>query len=104
MLDNLQGFWAVGPILATSFEPLSRYRNVASLGLSIAITLVDFQLNWLTWFRFLILVGGSLVILIDCMIFLSPFLEVIRMSISTVFFLPQLNSKFSSYKKLSSDL
>ena len=33
MLDNLQGFWAVGPILATSFEPLSRYRNVASLGL-----------------------------------------------------------------------
>ena len=53
---------------------------------SIGITL-DVHLNWLNWFRFFILVGGSLVILIECMIFLTPFLEVIRMSILTVSFL-----------------
>ena len=39
----------------------------------IGITLVDVHLNWL---HFLILVGGLLVIVIDCMIFLSPFLDV----------------------------
>ena len=32
------------------------------------------------------------VILIDCMIFLSPFLDVTRMSMSTVSFLAQLDS------------
>ena len=39
-------------------------------------------LNQLNWFQFLILEGGLLVILIDCMIFLSPFLDVKRMSMS----------------------
>ena len=40
----------------------------------------------------LCLEGGLLVILIDCMIFLSSFLDVTRMSISTVSFLAQLGS------------
>ena len=39
--------------------------------LYIGITLVDLHLNWLNWFLFLILEGGLLVILIDCMIFLT---------------------------------
>ena len=37
----------------------------------------------LNWFYFLILGTGLLVILIDCMIFLSPFPDVTRMSMST---------------------
>ena len=37
---------------------------------------MDVHLNWLNWFYFLILEGGLLVILIDSMIFLSPFLDV----------------------------
>ena len=40
---------------------------------SVIITLVDVLQNWLNWFHFLFLEGGLLVILIDCMIFLSPF-------------------------------
>ena len=36
--------------------------------------------------------GGLLVILIDCMIFTSPSLDVTRMSMSTVSFLAQLDS------------
>ena len=48
--------------------------------------------NWLNWFHFLFLEGGLLVILIDCMIFLSPFLDVTRMAMSTVSFFAQLDS------------
>ena len=61
-------------------------RSVSSIG----ITLVDGLQDWLNWFYFLFLEGGLLV-LIDCMIFLSPFL-VTRMSMSTVSFLAQLYS------------
>ena len=68
----------IGPSLAASLEPLAHCQNVASLSLFIGITLVDVHLNCLNWFHFLILVGGLLVILIDCMIFLSPFLDVTR--------------------------
>ena len=59
---------------------------------SIGITLVDVHLNCLNKFFFLILKGGVLVILIDYMIFLSPFLDNTRMSMSTVSFLAQLDS------------
>ena len=38
----------------------------------------------------LIIEGGLLIIFIDCMIFLSPFLDVTRMSMSKVSFLAQL--------------
>ena len=41
--------------------------------------LVDYHLNWLNWFHLLILEVGLPVILIDYMIFLSPFQVVIRM-------------------------
>ena len=60
---------------------------------SIGITLVDVLQNWLNRFHFLFLEGGLLVILIDCMIFLSPFLDVTRMSTSTVSFLAQLDCR-----------
>ena len=82
---------------------LNHYRNVASLSLfySIGITLVDNHLNWFNQFHFLILKGGLLVILLDCIIFLSPFLDVRRMSMSIVSFLPQLDS--SAHRMLSFD-
>ena len=59
---------------------------------SIGITLVDVLQNWFNWFHFLFLEGGLLVILIDCMSFLSPFLDATRMSMSTVSFFAQLDS------------
>ena len=40
------------------------------------ITLVHVHLNWLNLFDLLILVAGPIIILIGCMIFLSPFLDV----------------------------
>ena len=94
LLDKLQEriCRTVGPSLAASLEPLAHPRNVAILSLSIGITLVDVHLNWLDWFHFLILEGDLLVILINCMIFLSPFLDVTRISMSAVSFLAQLDS------------
>ena len=80
----------VGLWLAVSFWPLAHCQNVASLSFFIGITLVDVHLNWLNWFHFLVLRGGLLAIPIDCMLFLSPFLDVTRMSTSTVSFLSQL--------------
>ena len=47
--------------------------------------MVDVLQNWLTWFHFLFLEVGLLVILINCMIFLSSFLDVTRMSMSSFF-------------------
>ena len=93
-LDKLQKriCRTVGPSLAASLEPLAHCRNVASLSLFYRHYLVDARLNWLNRFLFLILEGGLLVILIDCMIFLSPFLDVTRMSMSTASFLAQLDS------------
>ena len=61
-----------------------------SMVFSIGVTLADVQLNWLNWLHFIILKAGLLVILIDCMIFLSPFLYVTRISMSIVSFLAQL--------------
>ena len=48
--------------------------------------------SWLNWFHFLILKGTLLTILIECMIFPSPFLDVTRMSRSKVSFLGQIDS------------
>ena len=44
--------------------------------ISIGVTLIDIYLNWLNRFYVLILEGGLLVILIDCLILLSLFLDV----------------------------
>ena len=89
LLDKLQKWICriVGPSLAASLEHLAHCQNVSSLSL-----LVDVLQNWLNWFHFLFLEGSLLVIVIDCMIFLSPFLDVTRMSTSTVSFLARLNS------------
>ena len=91
---NMQSCWSfTGPSLAASLEPLAHHWSVASLSLfSIGITLVDFLQNWLNWFYFGFLEGGLLIILIDCMIFLSLFLYVTSMSMSTVSFLTQVDS------------
>ena len=74
LLDKLQKQLCriVGPSLAASLERLTHHQT---LGFSIGITLEDAHLNLLNWFHFLILEGGLLVILIDCMIYLSPFLQ-----------------------------
>ena len=66
MLEKLQKHvcWTVGTQLVVALEPLAHCWNVVSL----------------------------LFILIDCMIFLSLFLDVERVSIPTVSFLAQLDS------------
>ena len=86
LLDKLpkQIFRAVGLSLAPSLEPLAHWVNVASLKLFYRYYFGKCSLNWLNWFYFLSLEGGLLVILIDCMIFLPPFLNATRMSMSTV--------------------
>ena len=95
LLDKLQKqiYRTVGPLLASLLEPLAQRQNVASL----------FSLFYRYYFGrcsselaplvpLLFLAGGLLVILIDCMIFQSPFLEVTWMSMLTVSFLTQLGS------------
>ena len=82
----------VGPSLAASLELLADHRNVASLSLFYRYYFATCsselaQLVPLPFSR-----GRLLVILIDCMIFLSPFLDVTRMSVLTVPFLAQLDS------------
>ena len=81
----------VGPSLTASLEPLAHRRNVASLSLFYRYYFGRCsselaQLVPLPFFR------GLLLILIDCMIFVSPFLDVARMSMSTVSFLAPLVS------------
>ena len=60
---------------------------------SLGIDLIDLYLNWCNRFHFLILVAGPFVFLIDSIIVLSPFLDVIRISTSAVFFFAQLDSE-----------
>ena len=94
LLDKLQKriYKTAGPSYAASLEPLDHRRNITSLSLFYSITLVDVLLNWLNWFHFLFLEGGLLVILTDRMIFVSPFLDVTRISMSTVSFFARLDS------------
>ena len=93
LLEKLQKrICRTGPSLAASLEPLAHRRKVTSLRLFYSITLIDNLQNWLNCFHFLFLEIGLLVILIACMIFLPPFLDVRRMSISTVSFPAELDS------------
>ena len=94
----------IGPSLAASLEPLAHCRNVASLSLFYSYYFGRCSSDWHNWFHFLFLEGGLLIILIDCMIFLSPFLDVTRMSMSTVSFLAQLNSGILCLRMLSFEL
>ena len=70
-----------------SLELLMGLWNVTKELFPRGITLVEFYLNWLKWFHFLMLMTGPLVILINCM----------RMSMFTVSFLAQLGKMFSFY-------
>ena len=92
LLDKLQKriCRTVGPSLAACLEPLAHRWNVASL--SHFYRYYFGLLNWLNWFHFLLLSGVLLIVLIDCMIFVSPFVDVSRMSMSTVPFLAQFVS------------
>ena len=69
-------------------ETCSCKRNVAIVEMkptevfSIGITLVDVHLNWPNWLHFPILDEGLLIIPVDYMIFLSPLLDVARISMS----------------------
>ena len=85
LLDKLQKriCRTVGPSLAAFLEPLAHHQNVTSLSLFFRYYLVDVHLNWLNLFHFLTLKGGLPVILIDFMIFLTPFLDVTRMFLSS---------------------
>ena len=81
VLDKLQKqVWRTAvPSITASLEPLAYRRNVASLSITLA---GRYSLNWLSWFHFLILVAGPLVVLVVC-IFLSPFLDVMSMTMPT---------------------
>ena len=94
LLDKLQKqiCRTVGLSLAASLEPLAHLRNIASLSLFYRYYFGRHSSELAQLVYFLILEGGLLIILIDCMIFLSPFLDVTRISISTVSFLAQLDS------------
>ena len=91
LLDKLQTWICrtVGLSLAAFLEPLVYYGNVASLSLFCRYCYAP--LNWLNWFHFPILEGGLLIILIDCMISLSPFFNITRISMTAVFFVAHLN-------------
>ena len=94
MLNKLQKqiCRTVVPSLFAFLESLDHCRKIASLSFFICITMVDdVHSNWPNWFHFLILDGGLLYIQIDYMILLSSFLDVTRISMSTVSFLAQLD-------------
>ena len=94
LLDKLQKWICrtIGPSYTVYLEPLAQCQNVASLSLFYRhyfgrcspelAKLVPFPYSW----------GRSTHYSDSCMIFLSSFLDVTRMSISTVSFLTQLDS------------
>ena len=92
----------VGPSLATSLEPLPHFRNVASLSFFYRYYFGRCSSELAQLVPLPYLKEGLLVILIDCMSFLSSFLDVTSMSMSTVSFLVQL--VFSIYIMVSFDL
>ena len=94
ILDKLQKWICktVSPSLAASLEPLDHRPNVANLSLLYRYYFQGCSSGLVQLVPLLIFEGGLIVIVIDCMIFWSPFLDVLRMTISTVFFLAQLCS------------
>ena len=94
LLDKLQKrmFRTVGPSLGASLEPLAHHQNVTCLSLFYRYYFRRCSSELAQLVPLPYSCGRSLVILKDCMVFLSPFLDVTRMSMSTVFFLTQLDS------------
>ena len=83
----------VGSSLVSSLETLTHRRNEASLILFYRYYCRRCLLNWVNWFLFLIFEGENLLfILIDCLILLSPFSDVTKMSILIVSFIAQVDS------------
>ena len=106
MLDKLQErvCRTVGPSLATSLEPLTHPRNVSSLSIFYRYSFgrsssEPSKLVPLSYHR-----GCPLVILIGCMVFLSLFLDVIRVSISIVSLHARLDSGICNRKITSFDI
>ena len=89
LLDKLQKriCRTIGPSLAASLEPLAHPQNVASLSLFYRYYFGRCSSELAQLVHFLFLEVGLLVVLIYCMIFLSPYLDVTRVSTSTVSFL-----------------
>ena len=97
LLDKLQKRLCrtIGTLLAASLESLAHRQNVASFSFFYRYYFGSYsselaELVTLSYSR--VLEGVLLIILIDCMFFLSLFLDIIWMSISTVSFLAQLDS------------
>ena len=86
---EMQHCWSFTCCLSLTFDSLLKYSQLKVF--SIGITLTDVHLNRLNWFKFPMLKGDLLVILIDWMIFLSSFLDATTL-------------EFSVYRTLSFDL
>ena len=88
ILDKLQKWICktVSPSLAASLEPLAHRANEANLSLFYRYHLRGCSSGLVQLVPLLIFEGDLIVIMIDCMIFLSPFLDVLRMIMSTFFF------------------
>ena len=71
----------LGSPLTACPETLARRPNVASSSLFYSYYFGRYTSELVKWFHFFILGGNLLVILLDCQIFLSPFLDVIRNSL-----------------------
>ena len=91
MLDELQKrvYRTVGLSHVASLEPLAHCGNVASLSWFYQQHFGRCSLNWLNWLLFLYLRGVLLNMIIGFIIFLSLFLDVIRMSLSFKFLVHQ---------------
>ena len=87
---HMQDCWSLFCYLSWTLDSLLKCSQLKSFRKS--FTLVDVHLNWLNWLYFFFPKGDLLIILVDCMIFLSTSLDVTRMSMSTVSFLAQLDS------------
>ena len=81
-----------GLSLATSIETLAHCRNVASLHLSYGYNLGGCSSDLAQLVPLLYFQGRPTSFQIDCMNFLSPFLDLTSMCMSTVSFLRQLDS------------
>ena len=79
---NMQDCWSFTCCFSQTLGSSSKCGQLKS---SIGITLVDVLQNWFNWFHFLFLKGGRLVILIDCKIFLPPFLDAEGVCVNSFF-------------------
>ena len=89
----------VGPL-----EPMGHRQKVSSLSIFYRYYFGRCLSELAQLVPFFFLKGGLLAIQIDYMIFLSVFLDNTRMSMSTVSFLAQLDSRIRAYRMLSFDL